>query len=84
MLCTLCMSAIFDTTWQHYIELLPGPFDCDYNIFIAEPEGEATNLDAQVTERLYICIFFFICIYVRHSQLRTPRSWPQNCICSYS
>ena len=51
------------------------------NIF-AEPEGEATNLDAQVTERLYICVF--ICIYVRHSQLRTPRSCAQNRVCSYS
>ena len=45
--------------------------------FIAELEGKATNLDAQVAERLYICI------YVRHSQLRTPRSWPRNHICSY-
>ena len=44
-------------------------------IIIAEPEGEATNLDAQVAERLYICMF--ICIYVRQSQLRTPRSWAQ-------
>ena len=24
---------------------------------IAEPEGEVTNLDAQVAERLYICIY---------------------------
>ena len=49
---------------------------------IAKPEGEATNLDAQVDERLYICMY--ICIHVRHSQLRTPLSWPRNCICSYS
>ena len=25
-----------------------------------------------------------LCIYVRHSQLWTPRSWPRNCISSYS
>ena len=25
---------------------------------IAEPEGEATNLDAQIGERLYICILY--------------------------
>ena len=32
---------------------------------IAEPEGEATNLDAQVAERLYICMYFlymYICL----------------------
>ena len=41
-----------------------------YICIIAEPKGEATNLDAQVTRCLYICT------YVRHSQLWTPRSWP--------
>ena len=46
--------------------------------FIAKPEGEATNLDAQVAERLYICI------YVRHSQLLTSCLCPRNRICSYS
>ena len=47
----------------------------EHNVaLIAEPEDEATNLDAQVAERLYLCMF--ICLYVRHSQLRTPRSWP--------
>ena len=53
-----------------------------YASIVAEPEGEATNLGAQVAERLYICVF--ICIYVRYSQLRTPRSWARNRICSYS
>ena len=33
-----------------------------YICIIAEPEGEATNLDAQVAECLYICIN--ICLYV--------------------
>ena len=28
-----------------------------YVAVIAEPEGEATNLDIQVVERLYICIY---------------------------
>ena len=31
---------------------------------IAEPEGEATNLDAQVAERLYICIILYFSLYV--------------------
>ena len=29
---------------------------------IAEPEGETTNLDAQVAERLYICMFIYTSI----------------------
>ena len=33
-------------------------------IIIAEPEGKAINLDAQVTERLYICIFFSLYVYM--------------------
>ena len=32
------------------------------NNIIADPEGKATNLDAQVAEHLYICMFF--CLYV--------------------
>ena len=33
-----------------------------------------------------ICIIYvyLLCIHVPHSQLQTTRSWPQNCICSYS
>ena len=31
---------------------------------IAEPEGEATNLDTQVAERLYICIYFSLYVYM--------------------
>ena len=28
-----------------------------YVVVIAEPEGEATNPDTQVVERLYVCIY---------------------------
>ena len=31
---------------------------------IAEPEGEATNLDAQVAKRLCICIYFSLYVYM--------------------
>ena len=47
-------------------------------LLVVELEGEATNLDTQVTKRLYICIY--VCIYVRHSQLQTPHSWPRNTV----
>ena len=33
---------------------------CLHTVIIAEPEGEATNLDAQVAKHFYICMF--ICI----------------------
>ena len=37
-------------------------FEILYEPIIAEPEGEATNLDAQVAERLYV--YMYICVYV--------------------
>ena len=35
-----------------------------FTAIIAELEVEATNLDAQVTERLYICIFVYTYVYL--------------------
>ena len=35
----------------------------------AEPEGEATNLDAQVAERLYICIYVYMSVTVSYGHL---------------
>ena len=62
-LCTLsCNALIMEVRWSEFI------------LFIAELEGEATNLDAQVAERLYIYVYFS-CVYTV-SQLWTPRSWP--------
>ena len=40
-------------------------------LIIAELEGEATNLDAQVAERLHICIY--ICLYVYHHTVQVAR-----------
>ena len=31
---------------------------------IAKPEGETTNLDTHVAERLYICIYFSLYVYM--------------------
>ena len=38
-------------------------------MIIAEPEGEATNLDAQVAERLYICIYVYMSVTVSYGHL---------------
>ena len=38
-------------------------------IIIAEPEGEATNLDAQVAERLYICMYVYKSVTVSYGHL---------------
>ena len=37
---------------------------CSNLCIVAEPVGEATNLDARVAERLYICIYFSIYVYM--------------------
>ena len=83
-----CVEANVTCGW-HSMSLVnvipqPSPFCYIVNVasIIAELEGEATSLDAQFAENLYICMF--ICIHVRHSHIRTPRSWPRNRICSYS
>ena len=36
---------------------------------VAEPEGEATNLDAQVAERLYIYIYLYMSVTVSYGHL---------------
>ena len=36
---------------------------------IAEPEGEATNLDVQVAERLFICIYVYMPVTVSYRHL---------------
>ena len=40
----------------HKEKALYGGITSHRNNIVAEPEGEATNLDNQVAERLYICI----------------------------
>ena len=65
MLCTSCMSATFDTTWQHYIELIPGPFDSVSIIYLL-PSRKARQLILMPKSPsvCILCIFFSLYVYM--------------------